>query len=200
MPVAPELVDFLGEVATAPCRSRHPSRPRGADSRQPARAVAPWQADRTKAGIPGGDLRVVAGDLDGDSVTSWLKTLLADAFYWTDNDLVVQTRSMYGGAPRDASATFVLDQGGKVSHFDYFSNERTAEAIVNALMHEQPHGFRKIGPLSWAADRRSRARPRSGPAASITRRDRRARHFGSNLKVTASASGWLALVNGVRTG
>ncbi len=99
-----------------------------------------------------GDLRVIAGDLDGDSVTSWLKTLLADAFFWTDNDLVVQTRSMYGGAPRDASATFVLDQGGKVSHFNYFSNERTADAIVSALVHEQPHGFRKIGPLSWAGE------------------------------------------------
>ena len=101
---------------------------------------------------------MVAGDLDGDSVTSWLKTLLADAFFWTDNDLVVQTRSMYGGAPRDASATFVLDQGGKVSHFNYFSNERTAEAIVSALVHEQPHGFRKIGPLSWAGEVASGAR------------------------------------------
>ena len=58
---------------------------------------------------------------------------LSDAFYWTDNDLVVQTRSMYGGAPRAKDATFVLDQGGKVSHFNYFSNPRTARAIVNAL-------------------------------------------------------------------
>ena len=73
-----------------------------------------------------GELRVVAGDIEGDSVTSWVKTLLADAFYWTDNDLVVQTRSMYGGAPRAAGASFLLDQGGKVSHFNYFSNERTA--------------------------------------------------------------------------
>ena len=82
--------------------------------------------------IPG-ELRVVAGDIEGDSVTSWLKTLMADAFYWSDNDLVVQTSSMYGGAPRAAGASFVLDQGGKVSHFNYFSNDRTAEAVVNAL-------------------------------------------------------------------
>ena len=39
-----------------------------------------------------------------DSVTSWLKTLMADAFYWTDNDLVVQTRSMYGGSLRGDGA------------------------------------------------------------------------------------------------
>jgi hypothetical protein len=30
---------------------------------------------------------------------------------------------MYGGVPRAQGATFVLDQGGKVSHFTYFSNE-----------------------------------------------------------------------------
>ena len=106
---------------------------------------------RSTKPIPG-ELRVVAGDIEGDSVTSWLKTLLADAFYWTDNDLVVQTRSMYGGAPRDAGASFVLDQGGKVSHFNYFSNERTAEAIVNALTQDTPAGFRVIGPLSWSGE------------------------------------------------
>jgi hypothetical protein len=99
--------------------------------------------------IPG-DLRVVAGDIEGDSVTGWLKTLLADAFYWTDNDLVVQTRSMYGGTPREKGATYLLDQGGKVTHFNYFSNDRTSGAIVSALVDTQPRGFGEIGPLSWA--------------------------------------------------
>ncbi|MDW3502903.1 hypothetical protein NQ272_27505, partial [Escherichia coli] len=80
-----------------------------------------------------GDLRVVAGDLQGDSVVSWVKALLSDAFFWTDNDLVVQTRSMYGGSPRERASTFVLDQGGKVSHFNYFSNAQTASAVVDAL-------------------------------------------------------------------
>jgi hypothetical protein len=100
--------------------------------------------------------------MQGDSITSWLKTLMADAFYWTDNDLVVQTRSMYGGAPRAAGATFLLDQGGAVSHFSYFSNERTAEAIVSAVMQPSPQGFRVIGPLSWAGESSTGVR---GPAA-----------------------------------
>ena len=86
---------------------------------------------------------------DGDSVTSWVKTLLADAFFWTDNDLVVQTSSMYGGAPR-TEATFVLDEGGRVSHFNYFANDHTAGAIVNALVQERPPAFSAIGPLSWS--------------------------------------------------
>ena len=80
---------------------------------------------------------------------SWVKTLLADAFYWTDNDLVVQTRSMYGGTPRTDGATFLFDQGAKVSHFNYFHNDRTAGAIVDALVQRTPPGFRAIGPSSW---------------------------------------------------
>ena len=102
-----------------------------------------------------GDLRVVAGDLEGNSVTTWVKTLLSDAFFWTDNDLVVQTRSMYGGSPREKDSTFVLDQGGKVSHFNYFSNTQTASAVANALTAKEdtsPDGFSVIGPLSWAGE------------------------------------------------
>jgi hypothetical protein len=38
---------------------------------------------------------------------------------------------MAGASGKDH--VFVLDQGGKVSHFNYFSNLRTASAIVNAL-------------------------------------------------------------------
>jgi len=68
-----------------------------------------------RLGIPGptnanNDFEV--DNVQGDSISSWLKTLLTDAFYWTDHDLVVQTRSMYGGSPRRTASTFVLDQGG----------------------------------------------------------------------------------------
>ena len=88
-------------ICSARSRSRRTdpettARSRGADAGQPARRSGCTRPTSRSAG----DLRVVAGDLEGDSVMSWLKTLLADAFYWTDNDLVVQTRSMYGGAPR----------------------------------------------------------------------------------------------------
>ena len=94
---------------------------------------------------------------------SWVKTLLSDAFYWTDNDFVVQTRSMYGGAPRAtapgaavASASFLLDRGGKVSHFNYFANDRSVAAIAGALSDDAPADFAAIGPLSWAGARRER--------------------------------------------
>src|SRR5690606_6646489 len=113
---------------------------------------------------------VVAGDIEGDSVMSWVKTLLADAFYWTDNDLVVQTRSMYGGAPRaagsqHAAASFVLERGGQVTHFAYFSHPPTAEAVCNGLMHDDPAGFRPISPLAWSGRSAEgvRAAPRATP-------------------------------------
>ena len=145
VPVAPELVEFLGEVAR---RRADPEMLPGLAAQIPDSPLIQWlHAD----GLPiQGDLRVIAGDIEGDSVVSWLKTLLSDAFYWTDHDLVVQTRSMYGGTPRGDTSTFLLDRGGKVSHFAYFSNPSTASAIVNALTERSPEGFSVIGPLSWS--------------------------------------------------
>ena len=143
--VLPGLVDFLAEVAR---RRANPLELPGMAAMMPDSPLVNW-LNAAEEAVPG-DLRVVAGDLQGDSVGSWLKTLLADAYYWTDNDIVVQTRSMYGGAPRAGGASFLLDQGGKVTHFNYFSNERTVQAVVGALTQAQPAGFKTIGPLSWA--------------------------------------------------
>ncbi|MGE0097291.1 MAG: CHAT domain-containing protein [Hydrogenophaga sp.] len=156
IPVAPLLLDFLGEVAS---QRTDPALLPGLEAMTPDSALVQWLHGTDGAdGAPlPGQLRVVAGDIEGDSIMSWVKTLLADAFYWTDNDLVVQTRSMYGGRPRTpahgtAAATFVLERGGKVTHFSYFSNPRTAEAICLGLMQDDPAGFRPIGPMSWAGE------------------------------------------------
>ena len=150
VPVAPDLVDFLYEVAR---RKADPVELPGLEAMMPDSPVVKWLNGGAEP-LPG-DLRVIAGDMEGDSIGSWVKTLLSDAFYWTDNDLVVQTRSMYGGSPRAATATgagasFLLDQGGKVSHFNYFTNEGTVDAITRALLQQQPADFAVIGPLSWA--------------------------------------------------
>ena len=128
IPVAPELVDFLGEVAR---RRADPDKVPGLAAQIPDSPLIRWlhaadephqrRSARRGWGSPGR----FGGDMGQD--------LLSDAFFWTDNDLVVQTRSMYGGSPRERDSTFVLDQGGKVSHFNYFSNAQTASAVVNAL-------------------------------------------------------------------
>jgi CHAT domain-containing protein len=150
IPVAPGLIDFIGQMAS---QRTDPAVLPGLEAMMPDSALVQW-LHTIEDPLPG-QLRVVAGDLEGDSIGSWIKTLLADAYYWTDNDLVVQTSSMYGGAPRAASAgkagaSCVFDRGGKVTHFSYFSNERTAAAVCSALMQEAPAEFRPIGPLSWA--------------------------------------------------
>lgn len=144
LPVVPELVDLMVEVAR---RRSDPLLMPGLAAQMPDSPLVQWlHLIRTPVD---GELRVIAGDMEGDSVVSWLKTLLSDTYFWTDNDLVVQTSSMYGGAPRARSASFLLNQGGAVSHFSYFSNERTAAAIVDSLTLDVPKGFSTIGPLSW---------------------------------------------------
>ncbi len=147
LPVLPSLVDFIGEVAR---RRADPSEIPGLAAMMPNTPLVNW-LNAAPLAIPG-DLRVVAGDLQhGSTIGSWLKSLLADAYYRTDNDIVVNTNSMYGGAPRAAGATFLLDQGPGVTHFAYFENDKTANAVVRALIESlPPAGFQAIGPLSWA--------------------------------------------------
>ena len=229
VPVAPQLVDFLHEVAR---RRADPAELPGIEAMMPESAVVAW-LNRGEIALPG-ELRVVAGDLQGDSVGSWVKTLLSDAFYWTDNDLVVQTRSMYGGAPRNveaaggagssagagagtaagsnSSASFLLDRGGKVTHFNYFANDSTVTAIASALLDAAPAGFAAIGPLSWAGQdsggtraAKAVARSRGGPAGSGTSAAERPAVFilpgilGSNLKLDGKRI-WLGFrfVNGLK--
>jgi hypothetical protein len=145
VPVLPELVEFLAAVAQ---RRTDPQALPGLAAQMPGSALIQW-LHAAREPLPG-QLRVVAGDAQGDSVGSWLKTLASDGFFWTDNDFVVQTRSMYGGAPRAGGASFLLDRSARVSHGAYFVGERSAEAVCNALTQEQPSGFAPIGPLSWA--------------------------------------------------
>ena len=81
-----------------------------------------------------GALGVIAGDIQGGS---WLKrfgTFISDrAIYENkDNDLVVNTDSMFRGAAR-RGARYVFDQGADVSHFNYFKNRRTRTRVSQWL-------------------------------------------------------------------
>ncbi|HEY6135552.1 MAG TPA: CHAT domain-containing protein [Rubrivivax sp.] len=144
IPVLPELLDFAAEVA----RERSdPAVFPGLESMIPGTAVSQvlTRPDLRLAS----ELRVVAGDVQGDSVLSWLKVLLTDAFYLTEHDLVVNTNSMYGGTPRSERPTFVYERGAQVSHFAYFGNASSAQAIVDGLTLAAPAQYRPVGPLSW---------------------------------------------------
>ena len=79
-------------------------------------------------------LGVIAGDIQGGS---WLKrfgTFISDRAIYDnrDNDLVVNTDSMFRGLARQG-ARYVFDQGADVSHFNYFKNERTRARVSQWL-------------------------------------------------------------------
>src|SRR4051794_5809575 len=107
------LLDFLHGIAK---KRADPSVLPGLAAMMPESPFIQW-LDAQQEPVAG-ELRVVAGDVQGDSLVAWIKALVADAYYWTDNDFVVHTRAMYGGVARaPGAARFLLDRGGKVSHF-----------------------------------------------------------------------------------
>jgi CHAT domain-containing protein/pimeloyl-ACP methyl ester carboxylesterase len=83
----------------------------------------------------GGDLGVIAGDIEGVSWFKRLGTFITDRFIYDnqDNDLVVNTNSMFQGLPRDTASRYIFDQGADVSHFHYFRNSRTRHLLVQSV-------------------------------------------------------------------
>lgn len=168
VPIVPQLVEFLYHLA----RNRTDIKllP-GLEAMTPSSALIAWLNTPTDGA--GGELRVVAGDSQGGDLLSWLKTLLADAFYWTDNDLVVQTRSMYGGMPRlsgeRGGALFYLARGD-ITHFSYFSQAETVEAIESGLLGKDTVKWSPIGPLSWLGKESGGVRGAQAPSPQTTRK------------------------------
>ena len=75
---------------------------------------------------------------------------ISDRFIYEqrDNDLVVNTDSMFYGARR-AQEYYVFDQGSDVSHFNYFQNARTRIKLAQWLLAtagQPPQGFTAFEP------------------------------------------------------
>ncbi len=85
--------------------------------------------------VSNADLSVIAGDIEaGDGLWNTLKVLASDWFYRNEHDLVVDTGSMSGGLPRPANgARMRQDQGSKVNHFRYFTNEQSVRWLRAGL-------------------------------------------------------------------
>ncbi|MFO0871540.1 MAG: CHAT domain-containing protein, partial [Pirellulales bacterium] len=97
--------------------------------------VEPSQAG-TESVTARGRLGVIAGDSECGGIMQSIKTKIADWFIHSqhDNDWVVNTESMFQGAAREKEPPhYVFDQGGDVSHFNYFRNDRTRQAVVDWL-------------------------------------------------------------------
>jgi len=95
----------------------------------------------------GGDLGVIAGDIEGGSWFKRLGVFITDTVFYdnTDNDLVVNTNSMFHGVTREKAARYIFDQGADVSHFRYFQNSRTRYLLAQSITGDQwPPEFRSL--------------------------------------------------------
>ena len=78
-------------------------------------------------------LHVIAGDYEGDGFLSWLGDCLSESFYGGATDLVVNTPSMSGGAPRRQGIWLKALAGPKVHHFSYFDRKESVLPLLEAL-------------------------------------------------------------------
>lgn len=79
-------------------------------------------------------LAVISGNGKLSLSLNGLKIVLTKFFFkWKENDLVVDTASMYQGAKRKDPVQYFLDHQPKTNHFNYFLNQTTRDALWHAL-------------------------------------------------------------------
>ena len=96
----------------------------------------------------GAEIGVIAGDIEGGGLLKRIGVYLTDYIFFEEeeNDLVVDTDSMYGGLARERGH-YLFDQGADVSHFRYFANARTRRALQAWLTDEKPRESRLFLPI-----------------------------------------------------
>ena len=113
-------------------------------------------------------MSVIAGDIEGGGVLKQLGVMFTDWMFFdrADNDLVVDTDSMYGGLAALNDTRYLFDKGEAVNHFSYFARQRTRSAMRDWLTVEQPEQLGSFSVLERArvmsfAEARSRADSRA---------------------------------------
>lgn len=86
-----------------------------------------------------GDLTIIAGKTGGDKFFKIVKHFFIDQVFQAKNDLVVDTKSMFGGMPRTNPVYYKFVTGHEVGHCSYFGNVATQVAIYHALISN--HGY-----------------------------------------------------------
>ncbi len=83
-------------------------------------------------------MAVVAGDVEGGALLKRLLVMFTDWMFFDrfDNDLVVDTDSMYAGLARRPGAHYLFDRGESVNHFSYFANRGTRSAVRDWLLRD----------------------------------------------------------------
>jgi CHAT domain-containing protein/pimeloyl-ACP methyl ester carboxylesterase len=78
-------------------------------------------------------LVVISGNCTFKPSLKALLVLVSKLFYLKDNDLVVNTMSMYRGARRNKAVQYYFDASPEIDHFHYFVNPRTVKSLLQAL-------------------------------------------------------------------
>ena len=78
-------------------------------------------------------LLIVSGNCKTKFNLKALLIIVSKLFYLKDNDLVVNTRSMYSGTKRETPVQYLFDEATDVDHFHYFKNKKTNDGIMMAL-------------------------------------------------------------------
>ncbi len=78
-------------------------------------------------------LVVISGNCKMKPDLKALVIIASKLFYLKDNDLVVNTRSMYQGTKRLAPVQYFFDEAADTDHFHYFRNKGTGNALLRAL-------------------------------------------------------------------
>ena len=78
-------------------------------------------------------LTVISGNCGVKFNLKALLVIASKLFYLRDNDLVVDTKSMYCGTKRNIPFQYFFDEGAEVDHVHYFKNKKTQDALLMAL-------------------------------------------------------------------
>ncbi|BAL23837.1 CHAT domain-containing protein [Azoarcus sp. KH32C] len=92
---------------------------------------------------------VISGDIEGGNVLKRLGVMFTDwmLFDHFDNDLVVDTDSMYAGLATRNDTRYVFDQDASVNHFSYFTNRHTRAALRDWLTVDDPATVPTFAPI-----------------------------------------------------
>ncbi|WP_301102754.1 CHAT domain-containing protein [Propionivibrio sp.] len=104
------------------------------------------------------EMAIIAGDTEFDgfglsNLGRRVVNLFCDwrLFDRNDNDLVVDTDSMYAGLGHRPGASYLYDQDTAVTHFRYFRNPPTRDALSAWLVGEEPGRLAQFQPLTDGA-------------------------------------------------
>ncbi|MCC4115852.1 CHAT domain-containing protein [Aromatoleum toluclasticum] len=113
-------------------------------------------------------MAVISGDIQETGVLKRLGVMFTDwmLFDRHDNDLVVDTDSMYAGLAMRNEARYIFDQGASVNHFSYFANRHTRTALRDWLTSNDPAALPTFSAIArrrepGAAEARDRAASRA---------------------------------------